>query len=335
LAAFVLLAVSSAVALGLCELCVRVVSPQQDIPEWFRPDEKYGFSLKPNFSQDYRYAGYGFVEHISTNSLGFRDREHVLPVTPGKRNLLLLGDSFVFGYGINVEDRLDSHLEALLKPEAPPWTIFNAGVPGWGTANETAWARANMVLLKPDIVALVFCANDPSDDAGKNPPVLPKKDWIQGKTFLRRHFHLYRLLMRQITLRKSNRTLQEQQGTGAGHLDTQAAVIVSEQEWMKTLPLIREFHRDLTAYNPKALLLVLATAPENDDTRKHLASLDNGQNLLYVDLWPSAATLAPEDRRLPHDGHWSPAMHEIAAQQIYGAIKKHEGEERLSGARGK
>ena len=48
--------------------------------------------------------------------------------------------------------------------------------------------------------------------------------------------------------------------------------------------------------------------------------LDNGHNLLYVDLWPDAALLAPEARRLPYDGHWSPVLHKIAAERIYKAI---------------
>jgi hypothetical protein len=70
---------------------------------WFLSNEKYGFLLKKNFYQKYHCKDAGFVMEAKTNSLGPRDHEHDLSKKDMTR-ILLLGDSFVFGHGINMED---------------------------------------------------------------------------------------------------------------------------------------------------------------------------------------------------------------------------------------
>ncbi len=101
-----MIALTAIIALFTLEIVVRLFIPQQEAMRWFLSDEKYGYVLKKNFHQRYHYLGYNFIMDVKTNSLGLRDKEYDLSRTDVKR-ILLLGDSFVFGHGVNIEDRFD------------------------------------------------------------------------------------------------------------------------------------------------------------------------------------------------------------------------------------
>jgi hypothetical protein len=84
---------------------------------------------------------------------------------PGERRLLLLGDSFVFGYGVEYAETFGARLEELLEQRTgTPWTVCNAGVPGHGPRDfAAAWAAH--AHLSPDLViATTFAGNDFEDD---------------------------------------------------------------------------------------------------------------------------------------------------------------------------
>jgi hypothetical protein len=63
------------------------------------PIERYGFLMKPNFRQDYRYLDSNFTMIVETNSLGLRDEKYDLEAIYVGR-IFLLGDSFTFGDGL-------------------------------------------------------------------------------------------------------------------------------------------------------------------------------------------------------------------------------------------
>ena len=81
--------------------------------------------LKPN--GHYRHTGYEFDYEWNNNSLGMRDREHRMRKDPGLLRMLFLGDSFVQGHGVRLEDTVVARLEARMGSVE----IFNAGVFGY------------------------------------------------------------------------------------------------------------------------------------------------------------------------------------------------------------
>jgi len=74
------------------------------------PDARRIWRYRPHYSQ--RYETSEFSIDISTNSLGLRDRE---PISP---RVLAIGDSFTFGWGVNVGDRYSDKLAEMLGIEA-------------------------------------------------------------------------------------------------------------------------------------------------------------------------------------------------------------------------
>src|SRR5262245_42777023 len=156
--------VGTTLALLVGELAVRLLIPQVDVEMWFESNPRYGHTLKPNFHQQYHYPSAGVTVDVRTNSLGHRDREHDLARTDLRR-LLLIGDSFTFGEGLDVEHSFATRLQALLDAGGLKYDVINAGVGGWGTAQETTYARDNFGRFRPDVIVLTFCGNDPDDDA--------------------------------------------------------------------------------------------------------------------------------------------------------------------------
>lgn len=325
--ALFMITVSGLLFAVLGEIVVRAVIPQHDAPRYFQRGGPYQFQLKPNFHQTYRFGRLAVME-VDTNALGLRDKAHDLAAPFNGKTLVLAGDSFVFGHGVNVSDRLDTVLASLLGPQQKQCRIINAGVPGWGTIQATRFVRDHLDLMRPDGVVLVFCGNDPDDDTQflNNTGMYvgnTKVANFPGKDFLRNHSHLYRFLLYKATILRHDLALWARQRRGEPLvLDSQTAEPISPEDWTRTLGLVRQFHDDLLAYNPRAVLFVTASNPRQEDIRRHLASLDNGTTLRFIDLAPACAGLKPEQMQLSFDQHWSPLMHSTAAQAIHQALKR-------------
>jgi hypothetical protein len=96
------------------------------------------------------------------NSLGFRDREWPPEDYAGKTTVLVIGDSFTFGWGVDhPEDRYSNTLAELLGPD---YAVMNIGVPGSAT-REQIDVLENYPLKKPDIIIWQYYLNDIDDAA--------------------------------------------------------------------------------------------------------------------------------------------------------------------------
>jgi len=319
-----LAAFSTFVALLFAELAVRTFRPQPDVMRWLTPDERYGHVMKRDFHQRFRFFNADFAMEVQTNSLGLRDRE-IEPETQGVPTILFSGDSFVFGQGVNVADRFDTKLRDLLERSGRRFRLINTGVNAWGTLQETRFAADNFQQFHPDVVVLVFCGNDPGDDAAFRPPrVSFVENRFPGQAFLRNHFHLYRLIARDAYIlwyggqQQAKRETAPPQDASAS-FDTQTASVITDEDWQSSLAAIRAFHRAFVSFNPDGVLLVMASNPANDNITEHLASLSDGAGIIYVDLRERARALG-QGMKLPYDCHWSPAMHEAVAQELVKTI---------------
>jgi hypothetical protein len=94
---------------------------------------------------------------IAHNRNGFRDPEPSLDDRPG---VLFLGDSFVWGYNVEVADRFTEKLRA----RHPERQVYNFGVAGYSTDQEYLMLQQHFKEYHPHIVFLVFCTEN--DDAG-------------------------------------------------------------------------------------------------------------------------------------------------------------------------
>jgi hypothetical protein len=99
--------------------------------------------------------------HVRLNRAGFRDGEHSVARHPGTRRLLLVGDSYAFGTGINrVEDRFGDQLGVRLSQVTlQPWEVINASHPDRHTLEEIA-ILDSVLPFHPDVILLLYVFND-------------------------------------------------------------------------------------------------------------------------------------------------------------------------------
>jgi lysophospholipase L1-like esterase len=97
-----------------------------------------------------------FFHEICQNSAGFRDEDHSLEKKEGKFRVLVLGDSFVYGFGVNQGEVFSE----VMKREDSSLEVINAGMSGYSTDIEYLYLRDEGVLYKPDLVLVAFYLND-------------------------------------------------------------------------------------------------------------------------------------------------------------------------------
>lgn len=95
----------------------------------------------------------------ATNADGQRDdQDHPLAKIPGRTRIVFVGDSFTFGFGVELEYSFVKQLAALLGDRR--WEVINLGVPGYDTIVEVAHLEQAGLKYSPDLVILMYHLND-------------------------------------------------------------------------------------------------------------------------------------------------------------------------------
>jgi hypothetical protein len=127
-------------------------------PSVFRHDAELGWFPVPNAVGPFQGSR---TFNVANNSLGLRDVELEATLRP---TVLFVGDAFLWGYDVEVQDRFTE----LLRKDLPGLNIVNAGIPGYGTTQEYLLLQRLWDVLKPDVVVLVVCAGNDRDDNSSN-----------------------------------------------------------------------------------------------------------------------------------------------------------------------
>lgn len=118
------------------------------------PPEGPPVVLKPN----HRVPGW-----ISTNSLGLRAPEP--PAVKTKTRVLVLGDSYTFGFGLREQETFCAVLGGRL---AGSVEVYNAGISGFEIADSVAQYFRVVDRIDPDVVIVTFVTNDLNDSYVSN-----------------------------------------------------------------------------------------------------------------------------------------------------------------------
>ncbi len=99
---------------------------------------------------------------VRLNAHGLRMDETVpFDKRPGERRILALGDSTTFGWGVGQGETFSDSLQRRLRASAQEqWTVINSGVNGYNTEQEVEYFFLTGRRYQPDIVILMFNAND-------------------------------------------------------------------------------------------------------------------------------------------------------------------------------
>jgi lysophospholipase L1-like esterase len=150
----------------LAEAALRLFDPRyldrfalDDINYLHVYSESYGWVPRSGFRLK---LGQGPATTI--NPAGYRGPEYPRVPAPGKRRLLMLGDSIAFGYGVADEETSSRQLERI----DPALEVVNLAVQGYGTDQELLRFERDGLLFQPELVILNFClANDFRDNGAR------------------------------------------------------------------------------------------------------------------------------------------------------------------------
>ena len=95
---------------------------------------------------------------LDTNSHGFRGPDWDLSAR--RKNVVVLGDSFAFGWGVQWDQTIGKILEKELQKTDRAYQVINLAMPGWDIDMIIRSFELYKDLLKPVAVVYIFCPND-------------------------------------------------------------------------------------------------------------------------------------------------------------------------------
>jgi lysophospholipase L1-like esterase len=163
------LALALTMSCGVAELGLRLAGYGRSYTSPFRSfhmrDPVLGWHGKPDFSA--KLTQRDFQATVTHDELGFRRHEYP-PSPTATRTVYVLGDSFVWGWGVGQGEVVTDQLQKLLPGER----IRNLGLCASGTVQQDVILRDRVCPhLRPgDLVLLGFFANDFGDNVGRHEP---------------------------------------------------------------------------------------------------------------------------------------------------------------------
>ena len=107
--------------------------------------------MRPNYTRLMYFQGYYW--HHQTDAMGFRN-----PVTRSSADVVLLGDSMIYGHGVEETSTVRHYLEDILKKP-----VVNLGIQGASIHQEYQVLKNFGLKLRPRFVFVFFLANDIRD----------------------------------------------------------------------------------------------------------------------------------------------------------------------------
>jgi hypothetical protein len=142
----------------LAEFGARLLVPDwaprsEERVKFWSYDQFLGWVNKPG--QQGRFNHRDFSIEVAINSHGQRDDEYTYERNE-KQRMLIVGDSFGWGFGVEHQERFCEVLEK----RRPDWEIINASVSGYGTDQQYLYLRERGMLYQPDVILLLFHNSD-------------------------------------------------------------------------------------------------------------------------------------------------------------------------------
>jgi hypothetical protein len=243
---------------------------------------------------------------IDSNSLGLREKEIAIPKPSGRTRVVILGDSFVFGPGVEMDERLGVHLEAELERRAgrqdQDVEVLHVGLGSWNILAETSFMRRGLSSLDPDLVIHVPVHNDLDDVGG-----------VRGFGSVGSSSPQSPAQLSPFYVTSPARLLS---GSGLSFLNAGLSH-ESRQRYARA----RQAMRDLSAALRRTGAEYLVCMYWQDHTPTARRLMIDGLDVPTVFL-SSEFRAVPEYRIGPADPHWSVEGHRAVATFLYGAIRK-------------
>jgi|GEM_PF-598577 len=311
-----------------------------------------GYTLQKNL-RHIRLSYPGQLDYtLDTNAHGFRGPDWDLSAR--RKNVVVLGDSFAFGWGVQWEQTIGGILEKKLQKTDPAYQVINLAMPGWDIDTIIRSFELYKDVLKPVAVVYVFCPNDllanikkisateydieyhPRPDDEKNFQAMVARQqpsyWSWDKFFRRSYVKAYhaRVLRRLFDKRISASLSMDKPPAGFDFpppIDAPDKSTLDEEHKQFGLYCLNRLRTDtggshlyIIDSSDKSILYLKDKA----DNRRWVLrefSKNNKQSVSFIDF-ESFVRNTPDGRKfyLDYDDHWSAAGHAATADMLLGKI---------------
>jgi len=272
--------------------------------------------------EQFKYVQGDYIRH---NSLGLRDKEYPVQKSPNSKRVMILGDSFTYGYGITDDDVifpeiLEKQLNSDYAEQGILIEIINGGIPGSLTDDWVDLLLRQEDLSQLDVILIVFFLRDGTQTSSMGSFFGPIRDEIEKRNqerWLYQYSYFYKLY--QDAVDRSYLSAKYSEALNEAYLGEPWQT----QEWdisKRNLLKIKSMAEEIDAKVGLVVFPVLVELNDNYPFRDICDVLvsfgtENGiptHNLLVdflgrngPDLWVSA-----------YDQHPNAAAHQIAADSI-------------------
>jgi hypothetical protein len=317
-----LLVAGIAVALLGAELAARWLVPEweprvADRELFWRHDPTLGWFHRGGARG--RFRGPGWDVEVRINRDGLRDRDHDGAPAQGGRRLLLLGDSFGWGFGVAE----DESVAAVLERRCAGLDVVNASVSGWSTDQQLLYFEREGARFGAQSVLLLVHENDLAGNARERMYGYAKPRFVlEGGALALRNVPVpERAPLDALYGRVTSRSW-----LASGLLRRPALAIwleFGEPLGSTTLSVDAPVTRGLLGRLARAVRrsgasLRLALVPMPPEHARFFQEACRSLRVPVLDLAEAfaAAEAAGDALLLPADAHWSAAGHRVAADAL-------------------
>ncbi len=126
-------------------------------PDLYQQHDPYGYRLWPARRISYEYPKNNPRRlTLTSNRDGFRSAREFDSEDDGRSRIMIVGDSFVFGQGVEQTERFSNRLEELV----PEWRVDNLGMPGFGADLMLRAFEQVGLDARPEVVVLSIYTDD-------------------------------------------------------------------------------------------------------------------------------------------------------------------------------
>lgn len=350
-----------------CEIFLRIFYQQPTLrrsyvessPMIFQNDDKIPWKLKPMATDRHLNIFDEWNVSVEINSLGLRD--NLPPQNLSIKKILILGDSFTFGYGVEQNESYPEVLEKLLGGN---YVVINSGyADGYSPDTEYVYLNYEGLNFDPDIIIMgFFIGNDITDlrnnkwlklddndlplkissdiyhvdddnrlrfkdddkiVKGKYPPILYKIN-----NFLNYNSHFYILFKNE--LKYTLNLFKEQDVSLVESIYKNDSDL--ESFWIKDEDILNKINLISKSKN-KTFIVVLIPSIDQVKNKQidnynftipndRIMDFGNRHNLTVIDLLPYFSQQDnPKKFYYKFDPHWNSKGHKFAAEIIYKKLE--------------
>jgi lysophospholipase L1-like esterase len=311
----VLMTMSTVVALGCAEGIFRWYSQRtfaRKFPEWtenlvvvrgaqvfrFKPHASGVFPGGVDTTRRFPYR---------TNAHGLRDRDRPAK-QPCTKRVLVMGDSYTWGYAVAEDEAYPQTAERLLKARGrPDIEVINAGIPDYNSRQERALLAQLMPIYQPDAVFLAYVVNDAEPSTAM--PVPPEETYRHSRSWFLTEFaeKLNRRMFRRRVLPSAK------DNVGSNYLD---GFEEGSVKWRDSREAIREMRDMSAAAGIPFTVLILPDVTQDLDDRYTWRTIHDAVsrwgrelNIPTFDLRKELSDRDHQTLLVPWDGHPNAEAH--------------------------